>query len=65
MLVWSHVCKGAKTEEVLTQEAAVPEPSESRYWCTSKMRFVVLPSGFLTPARAAAEPPETKVEAPV
>lgn len=29
------------------------------------MRWVVLPSGLVTPARAAAEPPETKVDAPV
>lgn len=29
------------------------------------MRLVVLPSGLVTPARTAAEPPDTSVDAPV
>ena len=50
---------------LVVQVGEVPEKSESRYWWTSKMRLVVVPSGLVTAARAAAEPPETKVEAPV
>ncbi len=41
------------------------ELSESRYLCTSKTRFVTLPSGFVTFMSAAPEPFETKVSADV
>ena len=50
---------------LVVQVDEVPEKSESRYWWTSKIRLSVLPSGLVMPARTAAEPPETKVEAPV
>ena len=43
-----------------THSAWLPDPSESRYLCRSKTRLVVLPSGFVTPMRASAEPSEMK-----
>lgn len=49
----------------VTHSVCVPELSLSRYWCTSKMRLVVLPSGFTTLASAAAEPFEMNAPAAV
>jgi hypothetical protein len=43
----------------------VPELSESRYLCTSKIRFVVLPSRLVTLIRAPPEPLEMKAPAEV
>ena len=63
----SHSASGAHALSMLfvTQSSCVPELSESRYLCTSKMRFVTLPSGFVTFLSASAEPFETKVSADV
>jgi hypothetical protein len=46
----------------VTQSACDPLLSESRYLCTSKIRFVVDPSGFV-PMRVAPEPFEMKTAA--
>lgn len=63
--VRSQVASGANAESILfvTQSVWVPELSESRYLCTSKIRFVVVPSRFLIMDRAAAEPSEMKTPA--
>lgn len=44
----------------VTHSALVPELSESRYLCTSKIRLVVVPSRFLIVDRAAALPSDMK-----
>ena len=56
-----YVAKGANALLILfvTHAEWVPLLSESKYWCTSKIRFVVVPSRFLTAMRAAAEPFKT------
>lgn len=63
----SDAASGAKVASMLlvTHSTCVPELSESRYLWMSKIRFVVLPSKFLTPLRASREPLETKVPAEV
>jgi len=43
----------------------VPLLSESRYLCTSKIRFVVLPSRLVTLIKAPPEPFEIKAPAEV
>jgi hypothetical protein len=45
--------------------ALVPELSLSRYLWTSKIRPVVVPSGFVTVMRAGPDPLDTKVSAEV
>jgi hypothetical protein len=61
----SHAARGLKAVSMLffTHSVCVPELSLSRYLCTSMMRLLVVPSGFLTLFKAAAEPDETKVSA--
>lgn len=50
---------------LVTQSAPLPELSESRYLCTSKIRLVVVLSGFVTVRSAAADPVEMKAPAEV
>jgi hypothetical protein len=50
---------------LVVQVVCVPELSESRYLCTSKIRFVVLPSRLVTLIRAPPEPLEMKAPAEV
>ena len=50
---------------LVVQVVWVPLLSESRYLCTSKIRFVVLPSRLVTLIRAAPEPFEMKAPAEV
>ena len=61
------IASGANESLMLfvTHSRCVPEPSVSRYLCTSKMRFVLLPSRFVIAERAAREPEETKAPAPL
>jgi hypothetical protein len=61
----SQVASGLNAVSMLffTHSVWVPELSLSRYLCTSMMRLLVVPSGFLTLFRAAAEPDETNVSA--
>ncbi|KAI9644059.1 hypothetical protein NHQ30_007411 [Ciborinia camelliae] len=63
--VRSQVAKGANTESILfvTHSALDPELSESRYLCTSKTKFVVVPSRLVIVDRAAALPLDMKVAA--
>ena len=49
----------------VTHSAWVPELSESRYLCTSKIRSVVEPSASLTLERASALPLSTNAFADV
>ena len=62
----SHEARLVKTSTLsVTQFGLVPEESLSRYLCTSNMRPLMLPSGFLTLRRAAPDPSETRVAADV
>ena len=63
----SHAASGAHAFATLfvVHSAFVPELSKSRYLCTSKIRPVMDPSGFVTFLSASAEPFETKVSADV
>ena len=56
-----YVAKGANELLMLfvTHAEWVPLLSESKYWCTSKIRLALVPSRFLIVMRAAAEPFET------
>jgi hypothetical protein len=62
---FSHVASGWNAFAMLlvTQSAPPPLLLLSRYLWTSKMRLVVVPSGFLTAASAAALPSEMYVPA--
>lgn len=48
---------------LVTHSALVPELSESRYLCTSKTRFVVVPSRLVIVESAAALPSDMKAAA--
>ena len=63
----SHAASGAHAFATLfvVHSAFVPELSKSRYLCTSKIRPVMDPSGFVTLFSASAEPFETNVSADV
>ena len=67
LLVRSHVASGEKAVDTLSvvHSACVPELSLSRYLCTSKTRFVAVPSGFVTFSKAAPEPLDMKAPAEV
>jgi hypothetical protein len=62
---FSHVARGWKAFAMLLVTQSPPPPllSLSKYLCTSKMRLVVVPSGFLTAASAAALPSEMNAPA--
>jgi hypothetical protein len=57
---FSHVASGWKADAILLVTQSPPPPllSLSKYLWTSKMRLVVVPSGFVTAASAAALPSE-------
>jgi len=62
---FSHVASGWKAVAILFVTQSPPDPllSLSRYLWTSKMRFVVVPSGLVTAASASALPSEMYVPA--
>jgi hypothetical protein len=66
-LFWrSQVARGANASAMLlVTQSPVPLFSASRYLCTSKMRLVVVPPGFVTPKSAGPLPSETNSEAAV
>lgn len=59
------VLEDGQVIEILESYLWVPELSLSRYLCTSKIRFLVVPSGLVTVRRAGPDPLETKVCAEV